>query len=174
MELLLIDPRIETQPPGFDAAHGWRAVSSTDSPVPCYAKDSVTVRCFRMTLRWPLTKFGVRAAKHHGTPLRRESAAEDLVEASLAVAARGGVCCYMQWTHAQGGSLGEAILYEPLREAAASGKMILVDETTGLPMEPSQVAHFLEARIRSVFGAGVTAADFTEAAAGRPPWRGAG
>lgn len=175
VDLMLIDPRIEPHPPGFDLKRGWHeAALQHHDDVPCFTKDAMRVRCFRMMLRWPLTKFGVRAATRQGTSVAaRETAAEALVEAAIATEARGGVCCYMQWTHAQGGSLGEPILYEPLRETAAEGRMRLVDEITGSPLAPAEVRPFLETRIRSVFGPGVTAEDFTEAAAGRPRWRGA-
>jgi hypothetical protein len=106
VDLILVDPRIEEQPPGLDPANGWSPVHETGG-APCYQKDRMRVRCMRMTLRWPLTKFGVLAASRQGTPGTRESAAPALVEAAIAAHQRGGVCCYMQWTHAQGGSLGE-------------------------------------------------------------------
>jgi len=80
------------------------------------------------------------------------------------------MCYYIQWTHAQGGSLGEVVLYEPLRVLGRLGEFTLIEESTGIAMDSAAIDAFIKERLNRLWGPDVTELDFTEAAAGRPPW----
>jgi len=80
VDLILVDPKIEEQPLGFTQANGWECIKG---PVPCFKKGCVKVSCYRMVLRWPLTKFSNRVACPRKT--LRVSAAPALVAAAQKV-----------------------------------------------------------------------------------------
>jgi len=50
------------------------------------------------------------------------------------------------------------------------GEFTLIEESTGIAMDSAAIDAFIKERLNRLWGPDVTELDFTEAAAGRPPW----